>query len=108
MDQTNPRWVAFKEAYAKDHNGLQPPSLPTNYYDAVYMIKRAIEETGVTGEPKKLAEERKLIAEDMFNMKNFQGLLFTWDMSNGVPTNKPTYLFEIQDGRKKLLKEIRP
>jgi branched-chain amino acid transport system substrate-binding protein len=108
VDQTNPRWVAFKEAYAKDHNGLQPPSLSTNYYDAVYMIKRAIEETGVTGDPKKLAEERKLIAEDMFNMKNFQGLLFTWDMSNGVPTNKPTYLFEIQDGRKKLLKEIRP
>jgi len=24
-----------------------------------------------------------------------------------VPTNKPTYLFEIQDGKKKLVKEIR-
>ncbi len=107
VDQTTPRWVAFKDAYEKDHNGLQPPSLSTNYYDAVYMIKRAIEETGVTGDPKKLKEERKLIAEDMFNMKNFEGLLFNWDMSNGVPTNKPTYLFEIQDGKKKLLKEIR-
>jgi branched-chain amino acid transport system substrate-binding protein len=41
-------------------------------------------------------------------MKNFEGLLFNWDMSNGVPTNKPTYLFEIQDGKKKLAKEIRP
>jgi hypothetical protein len=28
-------------------------------------------------------------------------------MSGGVPTNKPTYLFEIQDGQKKMLKEIR-
>lgn len=108
VDQTNPRWVAFKEAYVKDHNGLQPPSLSTNYYDAVYMIKRAVEETGVTGDPKKLQEERKKTAEAMFNMKNFEGLLFNWDMSGGVPTNKPTYLFEIQDGKKKLVKEIRP
>jgi branched-chain amino acid transport system substrate-binding protein len=107
VDQDTPRWNAFKEAYQKDHNGLQPPSLSTNYYDAVYMIKRAIEETGVTGDPKKLKEERKLIAEAMLNMKNFEGLLFNWDMSDGVPTNKPGYLFQIQDGRKKLVKEIR-
>ena len=40
-------------------------------------------------------------------MKGFQGLLFNWDMNGGVPTNKPTYLFEIQDGKKKLVKEIR-
>lgn len=107
VDVTTPRWVAFKEAYQKDHNGLQPPSLSTNYYDAVYMIKRAIEETGVTGDPNKLEEERKLVAEAMLNMKNFEGLLFNWDMSDGVPTNKPGYLFQIQDGRKKLVKEIR-
>jgi hypothetical protein len=43
----------------KDLNGMQPPSLSTNYYDAVCMIKRAIESTGVTGDPKKLKEERK-------------------------------------------------
>jgi len=107
VDTTTPRWVAFKEAYAKDHNGLQPPSLSTNYYDAVYMIKAAIEATGVTGDPKKLKEERKKIADYMANIKNFEGLLFNWDMSGGVPTNKPTYLFEIQDGKKKLVKEIR-
>jgi len=108
VDTTTPRWLAFKDAYAKAHNGLQPPSLSTNYYDAVYMIKRAIEDTGVTGDPKKLKEERKKIAEAMLNMKGFEGLLFNWDMSGGVPTNKPTYLFEIQDGKKKLAKEIRP
>jgi branched-chain amino acid transport system substrate-binding protein len=107
VDVDTPRWNAFKEAYAADHNGMQPPSLSTNYYDAVYMIKEAIEKTGVTGDPKKLKEERKKIAEYMANVKGFQGLLFNWDMSGGVPTNKPTYLFEIQDGKKKLVKEIR-
>ena len=107
VDVDNPRWNAFKEAYAKDHNGMQPPSLSTNYYDAVYMIKEAIEKTGVAGDPKKLKEERKKIADYCANVKSFQGLLFNWDMSGGVPTNKPTYLFEIQDGKKKLVKEIR-
>jgi len=108
VDVDTPRWNAFKEAYAADHNGNQPPSLSTNYYDAVYMIKAAIENTGVTGDPKKLKEERKKIADYMRDVKNFQGLLFNWDMAGGVPTNKPTYLFEIQDGKKKLVKEIRP
>ena len=108
VDVDTPRWNAFKEAYAADHNGMQPPSLSTNYYDAVYMIKEAIEKTGVTGDPKKLKEERKKIADYVRDVKSFQGLLFNWDMAGGVPTNKPTYLFEIQDGKKKLVKEIRP
>jgi branched-chain amino acid transport system substrate-binding protein len=107
VDASNPRWDAFKEAYAADHNGMQPPSLSTNYYDAVYMIKEAIEKSGVTGDPKKLKEERKKIADYVRDVKGFQGLLFNWDMSGGVPTNKPTYLFEIQDGKKKMVKEIR-
>jgi branched-chain amino acid transport system substrate-binding protein len=107
VDASNPRWDAFKVAYAADHNGMQPPSLSTNYYDSVYMIKEAIEKSGVTGDPKKLKEERKKISDYVRDVKGFQGLLFTWDMSGGVPTNKPTYLFEIQDGKKKMVKEIR-
>ena len=103
-----PRWNAFKEAYMKDHKGNQPPSLSTNYYDAVYMIKRAIENTAVSGNPKKLKQERKMIADYIANMKNFQGIMFNWDMKNGVPTNKPTFIFAIQDGKKKLIKEVKP
>jgi branched-chain amino acid transport system substrate-binding protein len=103
----NPRWNAFKAAFEKDHNGMAPFSLSPNYYDAVYMIKEAIEKTGVTGNPKKLAEERKKIADYCANMKAFKGLQFDWDMAAGIPTNKPTYLFEIKDGKKTLLQEVR-
>ena len=105
-DLDTPRWNAFKDAYMKSHNGTPPPSLSTNYYDAVYMIKEAIEKTGVTGDPKKLKEERKKIADYLANVKNFQGIMFTWDMKDGIPTNKPTYIFEIQEGKKKLVKEV--
>jgi len=107
LDISNPRWDAFKTAFAKDHNGALPFSLSPNYYDAVYMIKEAIEKNNLTGDPRKLKDERKKIADYCANVKNFQGLLFNWDMKDGVPTNKPTYIFEIQGGKKNLVKEVR-
>ena len=103
----NPRWNAFKKAYADSHNGEQPPSLSTNYYDAVYMIKDAIEKTGVTGHPGKLKAERKMIADYLQNVKGFHGIMFDWDMKDGIPTNKPAYIFKIQDGQKVLVQEVR-
>lgn len=106
-DVNNPRWNAFKEAYMAAHSGNPVPSLATNYYDAVYMIKDAMVKTKVTGNPKKLKEERKAIADYCANMKGFQGIMFTWDMKDGIPTNKPTFIFSIQDGKKILVKEVR-
>ncbi|MGO9310880.1 MAG: ABC transporter substrate-binding protein [Spirochaetia bacterium] len=103
----SPRWNAFKKAYADAHNGEQPPSLSTNYYDAVYMIKDAIEKTGVTGSPGKLKAERKMIADYLQNVQGFHGIMFDWDMKDGVPTNKPTYIFKIQDGQKVMVQEVK-
>jgi hypothetical protein len=94
-------------AYSKSHNGQPAPSLLPNYYDAVYMIKEAIEHTAVTGDPKDLAKDRKLIADYISNIKGFEGIMFTWDQKDGVPTNKPAFLFTIQDGKKVNVKEVR-
>jgi len=105
---SNPRWDAFKAAYATDHKGDQPPSLSTNYYDAVYMIKAAIEATKATGSPSKLKAERKAIADYLQNVKGFHGIMFDWDMKDGIPTNKPTFIFKIQDGQKVLVQEVTP
>ncbi len=105
---TSPRWDAFKAAYGADHGGMSPPSLSTHYYDAVYMLAEAIRETGATGNPALLAQERQAVAEYCNNVQDFEGILFTWDMDNGVPTDKPIYLFEIQNGAKQLVQEIRP
>ena len=103
-----PRWNVFKDAYMKSHNGEIPPSLSTNYYDAVYMIKEAIEKTGATGDPATLKEERKKIADFCANVKGFQGVMFTWSMTNDVPTDKPVYIFKIENNQKILVKEVRP
>ncbi len=105
---TSPRWDDFKAAYEEDHDGLSPPSLSTHYYDAVYMLAEAIEATGATGNPARLAEERAAVAEYCNNVASFEGLMFSWSMEGGVPTDKPLYLFQIFGGEKELVSEIRP
>jgi branched-chain amino acid transport system substrate-binding protein len=105
---SNPRWDAFRDAYQAAYNGSEPPSLSPNYYDAVYMIKRAIEETGVTGNPAKRAEERILIRDYCNEIQDFEGIQFTWSNSHGYARNKPLYLFEIQNGAKNKVLEIVP
>ena len=100
LNLDDPRWQAFREAYKKDHDGIEPASLSTNYYDTVYMISEAIENTGITGDPAKLAEERVKIRDYCRNVKGFKGVQLTWDMTDGVPAGKGTFLFEIENGEK--------
>ena len=99
----NDRWISFREDYKKEHGGLEPSSLSTIYYDCVYMVKEAIEETGITGERDKLAEERIKIRDYCRNVKSFQGIQQTWDMTNGVPSEKGAFLFIIQDNHKEFV-----
>jgi branched-chain amino acid transport system substrate-binding protein len=101
------RWQDFRQAFKDDHEGIEPFSLSPNYYDAVYMIKEAIEAEGLTGDPKKLKAERKALADYARNVQDFEGLFFSWTNKDGVPTDKPVYLFEIQDGKKIFIETVK-
>lgn len=100
-----PRWNAFREAFKEEYDGLEPFSLSANYYDAVYMIKESIEATGITGNPEMLDEEREMLMEYARNIDDFDGILYNWSMVDGVPADRPVYLFELQDGSKNLVAE---
>lgn len=99
----NPRWISFREDYKKEHSGLEPSSLSTIYYDCVYMIKEAIENSGISGDKDLLAEERVKIRDYCRNVKSFQGIQQTWDMNEGVPSEKGAFLFIIQDNKKEFI-----
>jgi branched-chain amino acid transport system substrate-binding protein len=105
---SNPRWDTFRGAFKREYNGVEPFSLAANYYDAVYMIKRAIEAQDITGDPKILAAERVLIRDYCNEIQDFEGIQFTWSNSRAYPRNKPVYLFEIRDGAKIKVLEIIP
>lgn len=99
----NDRWISFREAYKNEHGGLEPSSLSTIYYDCVYMIKEAIENTGITGETDRLTEERIMIRDYCRHVKSFQGIQQSWDMNEGVPSEKGAFLFIIQNNHKEFV-----
>lgn len=103
LNLDNPRWQAFRKAYKEDHDGIEPASLSTNYYDSVYMIKEAIENCAITGDPSKLTEERIKIRDYCRSVKGFKGIQMTWDMEDGVPIGKGAFLFVLENGEKKFL-----
>jgi branched-chain amino acid transport system substrate-binding protein len=71
------------------------------------MVKEAIENTGVTGDPKKLAEERIKIRDYCRKVKGFEGIQLTWDIEDGVPTAKGAFLFVIKNGVKEFVAETK-
>ena len=107
LDQhgANPRWQALLAAYQAETKIKRGGMALMFFYDALFMIKDAIEKTGVTGDPAKLAEERLKIRDYVQNVKGFEGLTGTWDVVNGYGY-PPVFLFQIQDGDTKLIKEF--
>ncbi|HAN86463.1 MAG TPA: ABC transporter substrate-binding protein [Firmicutes bacterium] len=97
------RWKSFKESYREAHGGLEPVSLSTVYYDCVYMVAEALENTPVTGDPKKLAQERALIRDYIRNVQDFEGVQMTWSNKDGVPTDKGSFLFRIENEAKQFV-----
>jgi branched-chain amino acid transport system substrate-binding protein len=94
---TNPKYVKLMEAYKKDFKG-QLPSNPMNFYDAVYAVKAAIETLKITGDPKKLVQERKEIDDFLYNSPELQGLQFKYRNVNGEKIG-PRVLLQIKNNQ---------
>jgi hypothetical protein len=62
----------------------------------ITMIKQAIEATGVTGDPAKVKEERKKIADWAINQKGFKGMVATYDVVKGQAAHYPEQLFQVK------------
>jgi hypothetical protein len=74
------------------------------YQNGIWM-KRAIEDTGVTGDPAKLEEERLILAHWSYNQDAFQFFGFEADIRYGFGM-LPYFLNVIEDGKKKLIKIV--
>lgn len=71
-----------------------------SFYVATYIIKEAIEKTGVKGDPSKLKEERIKIRDYINSMKNFDSRV--WGPISALPDggfDVPIYLAQVKGGR---------
>ena len=108
MLSESPRWQALFARYQEAYPGVTSPTIGVPlFYDMVYMAKMAIEATGVTGDPAKLAEERLMLRDYMRNLKDFPGVQFDFSIVDGI-ARAPSFLFRIEDGQKRLLETYPP
>jgi branched-chain amino acid transport system substrate-binding protein len=92
----NAKWKALVDAYKAEHGGQNPIGTAVYFYDAVYAIKAAIETLNITGDKSKLADERKKIADFLFNSKEFDGVQGKFKWVNGKRV-APYHFFQIKD-----------
>jgi branched-chain amino acid transport system substrate-binding protein len=103
-----PEFARLSKAYRDSHGGKAWGGLTTITYDMIYMIKAAIEKTGVTGDPAKLKEERIKIRDYAINQKGFKGMDATYDIVNGLAVGYPQRLFQIKNDEAALVEELKP
>jgi branched-chain amino acid transport system substrate-binding protein len=103
-----PKWKALFRKYREAFPEFKDPTFGVIFnYDMVYLTKMAIEATGATGDPAKLAEERKKIMDYCRNLKGFPGVQYDYDTIDGLGRT-PTFLFQVQGDQKQLVKTFAP
>lgn len=71
----DPRMVKFLEKFkARAAGGKAPPYSGPRSYDNVYIIKKVIEEQGVTNKPEDLEKDRKKIRDGWAKLKDYPGI----------------------------------
>ncbi len=96
-DATDDKTVYISAAYKAAYNDETPNQFAADAYDAVYIIKAAIEAAGITSADIDCSDLCDAIVEQMATLE-FDGVtgLMTWD-ENGEPTKEPKAMV-IKDG----------
>jgi branched-chain amino acid transport system substrate-binding protein len=87
-----------KRAKAKGFDIPEPIMYDVNVYDAIYFIKYAVEQMGITNRTEDLASDREKIMKGLTNIKNFNGIVGPVGFNKDGDGHKPVYIAVIQDG----------
>lgn len=99
----NPKFEVFLKRYMESHGG-EPLKFMSHFNaELLYLIKEAIEEQGITGDPARLREERIMIRDYANNKMRFHGLKYTYDIVDGQAVGIPRYLYQIRNGKTVLI-----
>jgi len=103
-DQPDPRWQSIYQRW-EEYSGL-PATLGVYLgYDVASYFKHAIEETGITGDPAKLTEERQLLADWCYTRDSFPFAMEAAPVKYGMAM-RPNYLCVIENDNKVFVEKI--
>ena len=74
---------AFNEAFDKNVGDSNQYNIAVDYYQAALMLKQAIDTLGLTGAPDKLAEEREILANYLYNSGTVTTILGDFVVESG-------------------------
>ncbi|MBN1458997.1 MAG: ABC transporter substrate-binding protein [Armatimonadetes bacterium] len=89
-------WAQLNADYSASHEGNLINVRWYEFYDALYLIKAAIEDLGLTGDPAKLDEERAAMKDYCGNVDEIVGAKHTYSIVDCF-ARVPMYLFQIHD-----------
>jgi branched-chain amino acid transport system substrate-binding protein len=84
----------------KKRTGVEMAQHGANAYDGAYMIKWAIENSGIENRPETLERDRRKVRDAFTRIKNFKGIAGVLSMKEGEGDVKRTgglYILQIQD-----------
>lgn len=98
-EQPTPETKKFLDAYAKKYNGAEADMFAAQYYDALMILAKVMEETKST--------DPKVYVKALAKTANFPGAsgVITFQ-ADREPIKSPVYLLTVQDGKFKLKQKI--
>jgi branched-chain amino acid transport system permease protein len=96
-DDPRPKVQAFVKKFMERSGGKKPNYGGMRTYDNVYLMKHAIETTGVTGKPEDLEADRDRIRRGWNQVKDFDGIAGLTTLLEREGAGKPTVL-NVKDG----------
>lgn len=94
---TDPRVVAFVEAFKARNSGRAPTQLATQAYDLIYLVKHLVEEGKLTGKDE--AADRKAFAERLAALKDWQSISGPMSITPQGYAVKPVTVLVFHDGK---------
>ena len=89
-------WLDFVAAFEADNGSRPDGNTGANFYESVYLIKNAIEDLQITGDPAIRQEERDKIAEYLLNAPPQTLIQGTFQIVDGEKVAEP-FLFQLID-----------
>lgn len=97
LGNPDPRAQAFIKKF-KERTKQDPPHYTASVYDTIYMLKQAVEMSGVTNKPEDLQADRQKIRDYLTNLKGFPGITGKTDIRADGDADKENYVVEVKKG----------
>jgi len=97
-DDPRPRVQAFLKRFMARSGGKKPNYGGMRSYDNVYIMKKVIEETGVTNRPEDLEKDRDRIREGWAHLKNYDGITGLTTMDEHRDGSGRATVLEVKNG----------